>query len=66
MSALLWIHAVSRAIGFGVVASAARSDEGRRSATARREHSLRVLRRYWEVRVLAGLRTAPAPTTTGT
>jgi len=62
MSALLWVHAASRAAGFGAVASAARG-ERKRAATARRDHFRRVLKRYGEVRVLAGLRPA---TTTGT
>jgi hypothetical protein len=63
MSVLLWVHAASRAAGFGAIASATHRDERRRAATARRDHFLRVLKRYREVRVLAGLRPA---TTTGT
>jgi GT2 family glycosyltransferase len=63
MSVLLWVHAASRAAGFGAIAAARRSDERRRAATARRDHFLRVLKRHREVRVLAGLRPA---TTTGT
>jgi GT2 family glycosyltransferase len=63
MSALLWVHAASRAAGFGAVASATRSGERKGAATIRRDHFRRVLKRYGEVRELAGLRPA---TTTGT
>jgi hypothetical protein len=63
MSGLLWAHAASRAAGFWAVASTTRNDERRQGATARHEHFLRVLKRYREVRELAGLRPA---TTTGT
>ena len=63
MSGLLWVHAASRAAGFWAVASATRNDERRHGATARSHHYGRVLKRYREVRELAGLRPA---TTTGT
>jgi GT2 family glycosyltransferase len=63
MSLLLWVHAASRAAGFGAIASATRDAERRGAAAARRDHSRRVLKCYREVRVLAGLRLA---TTTGT
>jgi GT2 family glycosyltransferase len=63
MSGLLWVHAASRAAGFRAVASATRNGERRQGATARSDHFRRVLKRYQEVRGLAGLRPA---TTTGT
>jgi len=63
MSALLWIHAVSRAAGFGAVAWARRGHEGRRTARARRDHQVRIARRFREVRELAGLR-RPRPLAT--
>lgn len=56
MWALLWLHAASRAMAFGVIAGAARGEERRRAAAARRDHSLRVVRGHGEVRALAGLR----------
>ncbi|HZA39248.1 MAG TPA: glycosyltransferase family 2 protein [Actinomycetota bacterium] len=56
MWALLWLHAASRAMAFGVIARAARSGEGRRAARARRDHHHRVVRGHSEVRALAGLR----------
>jgi GT2 family glycosyltransferase len=61
MSVLLWVHAASRVAGFATIASTTRREARRRAATDRRDHSLRVLKRYREVRVLAGLR--PATTT---
>jgi GT2 family glycosyltransferase len=73
MSGLLWTHAVSRAAGYGAVAWARRSQEGRRTARARRDHHIRVARRFREVRELAGLRRSrpqtsatTSVTTTGT
>jgi hypothetical protein len=63
MSALLWIHAVSRAAGFGAVAWARRSHEGRRTVMARRDHQIRIARRFREVRELAGLRRPRPPAT---
>ena len=56
MWALLWLHAASRAIVFGVIAHGRRSDEGRRAAKVRHHHYLRVVRGHSEVRALAGLR----------
>jgi GT2 family glycosyltransferase len=69
MWALLWLHAGSRAVAFGAIARAARTDNVRRSAKERRDHCLRVVRGHSEVRVLAGLRTPrsrdnPLPRTT--
>jgi GT2 family glycosyltransferase len=61
MSVLLWVHAASRLAGFATIALTTRREARRRAATDRRDHSLRVLKRYREVRVLAGLR--PATTT---
>jgi GT2 family glycosyltransferase len=61
MSGLLWAHAASRAAGFGVVASATRRGERRKAARDRSDHFQRVLKRYREVRELAGLR--PVTTT---
>ena len=55
MWALLWLHAATRAIAFGVIAQASRSDERRRAAKARGDHYLRVVRGHSEVRVLAGV-----------
>jgi GT2 family glycosyltransferase len=73
MSALLFVHAVTRTVFFGVVAWVRRSDEGYRTAKARRDLQVRITKRYREVRVLAGLRTArpkdetaPLITTTST
>ena len=63
MSGLLWVHAASRAAGFGAVASARRRGERRQAARDRSDHFRRVLKRYREVRELAGLRPV---TTTGT
>src|ERR671919_290425 len=55
MWALLWLHAASRALAFGVIARAAGSGEGRRAARTRRDHHRRVVRGHAEVRALAGL-----------
>jgi GT2 family glycosyltransferase len=56
MTVLHWIHAVSRTAAFGTLACVRRSKEGRRTARARRDHQVRITRRFREVRELAGLR----------
>jgi hypothetical protein len=61
MWGLLWLHAASRTIAFGVIAHGGRSDEVRRMAKARRDHCRRVVRGYSKVRMLAGLRRPRGP-----
>jgi hypothetical protein len=61
MWGLLWLHAASRTIAFGVIAHGGRSDEVRRMAKARRDHYRRVVRGYSKVRMLAGLRRPRGP-----
>jgi len=55
MWALLWLHAASRALAFGLIARTTPSDEGRRATKARRDHYRRVVRGHSEVRALGGL-----------
>jgi GT2 family glycosyltransferase len=72
MWGLLWLHAASRAMAFGVIARVARRSEERRAARARRDHCRRVVRGHAVVRTLAGLKpprsdesvSRPAPVST--